>query len=158
MNKDELTNLFENNYKFYFAIVFRIVQNIADTEDILHDSFLKVYRSDKQLTGDDEIKPWFVTVCKNTALTFIEKKKKDFAREQKYAADNEQHINTENETIFMLVVEEQLSRLPEKLIPYFKEYIFEGSSIRSICKKYNVNRDKMRYWKKYLEKIMGNIL
>ena len=68
MTNDDLINLFENNYKYYFVIVFSIAQNITDAEDILQTAFLKAYITDKQKIKNEDMKRWFITVCKNTAI------------------------------------------------------------------------------------------
>ncbi|WP_302760942.1 sigma-70 family RNA polymerase sigma factor [Christensenella hongkongensis] len=157
MTNDDLINLFENNYKYYFVIVFSIAQNITDAEDILQTAFLKAYITDKQKIKNEDMKRWFITVCKNTAITFVIKREKDMVREQQYVLDNVSIKNVEEDSVFTIIVEEQLKDIPQELIPYFKELIFHGTSMRQICKKYGIPRDKMRYWKKYLEKAVKKL-
>ncbi len=158
MYDDVLLALFEKNYKFYFSIVFRVVKNIEDTEDILHNAFLKAYEADKSNMQDDELKRWFVTICKNTALTLIRKRRNDANRELQYVHEENQYDNAENDTVIKMAVEEQLKSIPTELLPCFREYIFGDISMREVCRKYGIPRDKMRYWKKHLEKIIKNIL
>lgn len=155
---NRLVVLYEKNYKFYFRIVFKIVGNIDDVEDILQTAFTKVYNSDNSHMKDDELKKWFVTVCKNTAKSFVLKKKKDLQREQKYYLENDIQKSMEDEVIFNAVVEQYLKSLPSEWIPYFKEYIIDDVPLRVICRKYGLNRDKMRYWKRKLKNIIKNAI
>ncbi len=154
---NRLVILYEENYKFYFAIVFRVVGNVADTEDILQIAFLKAYRSNTSHIRDGDLKKWFVTVCKNTAITYINKETSAAEREKKYFLESRIQQNIEDETIFNIILEQYLAALPSEFIPYFKEHLIDDVPIREICRKYGVNRDKMRYWKKQLKKFMKNI-
>ena len=55
--------------------------------------------------------------------------------------DNVSIKNVEEDSVFTIIVEEQLKDIPQELIPYFKELIFHGTSMRQICKKYGIPRD-----------------
>ncbi len=155
---DRLVVLFEKHYGFYFTIVFRILGNAADAEDVLQIAFMKAYRSATEHIGDQDLKRWFVVVCKNTALSYLEKNIKDAEREKAYFMEREAHYNVEDEAVLGIVVEQQLDTIPPELAPYLREHILDEVPIKVICRKYGVSRDKMRYWKKQLEKNLKNIL
>lgn len=69
---------FENLYDKYsgamFNIIFRIVQSNEVAEDVLQDSFLKIW---KNISTYDESKStiftWMLNVCRNTALDALRK-------------------------------------------------------------------------------------
>lgn len=47
-----------------------------NAEDILHDSFLKIYNARKTIDKNKDIRPWMKTITINTALNFLRKEKK----------------------------------------------------------------------------------
>lgn len=153
-----LAEIFQENYKFYFALVFRMVGNIADVEDILQTAFMRAYQSDLSKINNSDLKKWFVTVCRNTAITYMNKEKKNIARDHTYFLENEISQNAEDDIYFVTIAEELLCALPGELVPYFRKYLIEEIPIDVICRKHGVSKNKMRYWKKQLEKTLKKFL
>jgi len=60
------------------AVCFRYLGNEADTEDVLHECFLKVFTKIGQFTGTGSFDGWMKRIFINASLRFL-KNKQDFA-------------------------------------------------------------------------------
>ena len=73
MNAFEL--LVDRHKNYAFTIAHRIVQSVEVAEEIIQDSFVKVYRSVGSFKGDAKFTTWFYRVVYNTAVSSTRKKK-----------------------------------------------------------------------------------
>ena len=46
-----------------------------DAEDVVQDTFVKVWKNLKKFKGENKFKPWLFAIAKNTALDYLKKKK-----------------------------------------------------------------------------------
>jgi RNA polymerase sigma-70 factor, ECF subfamily len=69
---------FEEFYKRYhrriYSICLRMTRNIADTEDLTHDSLIQVYRHLADFRGDSAFSSWLYKVTVNQVLMYFNKK------------------------------------------------------------------------------------
>lgn len=56
-------------------IVFRMVSNQADREDICQDVFVKVYQNLKDFQFESRLSTWIAKIAYNTSINFLEKRK-----------------------------------------------------------------------------------
>ena len=56
-------------------MIFTIVKNKQDTEDLIQDTFIKVYESIDDFSMRDNFKYWLLQIAKNKAKDFLKKKK-----------------------------------------------------------------------------------
>ncbi|MBT3750015.1 MAG: sigma-70 family RNA polymerase sigma factor [Bacteroidetes bacterium] len=67
---------FIENYKdMAFSIAFRILSNPEDAEEIVQDSFLKVYKSLKKFRQDSSFSTWFFKIVVNSSLSRLKRHK-----------------------------------------------------------------------------------
>ena len=66
-----------NTYKerLYWHIR-RIVLNHDDTDDVLQNTFIKVYRNIDQFKGDSKLYSWMYRIATNESLTFLKQRSK----------------------------------------------------------------------------------
>jgi RNA polymerase sigma factor (sigma-70 family) len=67
--------LIEQNQRLVSHVVFRLVPNEFDREDICQEVFLKVYRNLAEFRHDSKVSTWIARIAYNTCLNFLEKKK-----------------------------------------------------------------------------------
>lgn len=68
--------LLYTNYKAYFArLAYKYVGNVEDTEDIVCDSFVRIFKYINQLKDDNYLIAWCGRVVITTALNCIKKRK-----------------------------------------------------------------------------------
>lgn len=78
-NKEALRLLFEENKKKIFSLAYQYVKNAEDAEDILQETFIKVYRSLHKLNMHDgtRFSPWLYRIGINCSIDYLRRKKKE---------------------------------------------------------------------------------
>jgi len=74
-NKKSFESIIETHQRLVSHIVFRMVQNAADQEDICQDVFLKVYQNLKGFQFESKLSTWIAKIAYNACLSFLEKKR-----------------------------------------------------------------------------------
>ncbi len=127
-----------NTYKerLYWHIR-RIVLNHDDTDDVLQNTFIKVYKNIDNFNGESKLYSWMYRIATNEALTFLKKKSKKLkisdAELQDKMIDNLQaDVYFEGDEI-QLKLQKAVATLPEKQklifnMKYFEEMKYEEIS------------------------------
>ena len=139
--KDTQAKAFEvliNTYKerLYWHIR-RIVLNHDDTDDVLQNTFIKIFRNIDKFKGDSKLYSWMYRIATNEALTFLKVKSKklgvDNEELQERMANNLQaDVYFEGDEI-QLKLQKAIALLPEKQklvfnMKYFEELKYEEIS------------------------------
>ena len=85
---EALHTLYEKTHKSVYAFALSITKNTHDAEDILQDTFLKIYQKAADYTSYDKPMAWIFTIARNFALMKIRDGKKEGSLED----DNERTI------------------------------------------------------------------
>ena len=91
-NQSAYNNLYEKYYNLIYGIVFSIMKNKADSEDVTHEIFTKIYKLDVNKLPVDHEASWLFTVSKNECLLFFRKSRPNISIDEIYempAASNE---------------------------------------------------------------------
>jgi len=68
----ELQNRFvQDNMRRVFLIIYRIVGNVADAQDLTQEAFIKVLQRADQLKDADKAAHWLSRIATNTAIDFL---------------------------------------------------------------------------------------
>jgi len=62
------------NLRRVFALIYRIVGNVADAQDLTQDTFIKALQRKDQLKDGDKASQWLGRVASNTAIDFLRRK------------------------------------------------------------------------------------
>ena len=65
MDKDKVSRYVELFHVAVFRLSYSYVRNRQDAEDIAQETFMKLYRSDKQFPSDNDVKAWLMRVAIN---------------------------------------------------------------------------------------------
>ncbi len=77
-NKEKNFEIFYKESKDYaFKIAFAIIKNEEDSEDIVQNLFLKIYKLPKEKLPTKNEASWLYSVVKNETLNYIKSKRKD---------------------------------------------------------------------------------
>ncbi|MEM8999260.1 MAG: RNA polymerase sigma factor [Bacteroidota bacterium] len=140
-HKDSQARAFEvlvNTYKerLYWHIR-RIVLNHDDADDILQNTFIKVYKNIDGFKGDSKLYSWMYRIATNESLTFLKQqsKKRGISNEelrQDLVENLQSDVYFEGDDI-QLKLQEALATLPEKQklvfnMKYFQEMKYEEIS------------------------------
>jgi RNA polymerase sigma-70 factor, ECF subfamily len=75
-----------------------------DAEDLIQETFVKVYKHIKTIDSSKNIKSWIYTIATNTAYDYLRKRK----REALVELDEEYETNVENTAYYSVSVEENI--------------------------------------------------
>lgn len=116
----------------------KIVKIHEDTDDVLQNVFIKIYRNISKFKGDSKLYTWLYRIATNESLTFIKKKQRnttetidnpDFKLSERLVADS----IMESETI-QDILQKAVATLPEKQKLIFNMRYFDEMSYQNISK------------------------
>lgn len=137
LNKDiafkELLSLYKEPLYWHIR---NIVKSHDDTDDVLQNTFIKVYRSIKKFKGDSKLYTWLYRIATNEAITLLNKNAKRLqisSEEIKDLAINnlKADVYFEGETI-QFKLQEALTSLPQKQQLVFNMKYFQDLKYREI--------------------------
>jgi len=130
-------------YKLYVQAMYntciRMVSNQYDAEDIIQESFVKVFNNLDSFRGDSSFGSWLKRIVINQSITFLRSKKQEFTE-----IDNLQIVADENEEenfpgINQVMVHESIKTLPEKARVVLNLYLLEGYKHKEIADILNIS-------------------
>ena len=105
-NMGKYNEFYEKYYTVVYGIVFSFIKNKENTEDIVQEIFVKIYKMDKESFPIKGELSWLYIVSKNEALQFLRKNKKEINIEEIYEIKKESNelediidMNTYNKMI-----------------------------------------------------------
>ncbi len=66
----------EAHMRRVFRLIYRVVGNVPDAQDLTQDAFIKALRRRDQLKDPDRAAQWLGRIAVNTALDFVRRKKR----------------------------------------------------------------------------------
>lgn len=100
---EEIVTTFEKPLWNYLV---RLVGGTDDAEDLIQDTFIKVYKNLKTIDPSKNIKSWIYTIATNTAYDFLRKKKRQATTE----LDEEYETNPSSASYNSVSVEESIEK------------------------------------------------
>ena len=130
---------FENIYNHYFQDIYRLTYSYtlsaSDTEDIIQNVWLKLYKHQNILALDDiEIKKWLIRVTINEC--------KDYFRSLKLKNFTISDLNLLTKTDTSIII--NLRVLPKKYFMPLYLYYYEGYKISEISKILNITESSTK--------------
>ena len=133
-------NIFEKYKNDIYRLAYSYTLNFSDTDDIVQNVFLKLYKTiRKSKMNDEHIKRWLIVVtnneCKNLLLSTWKKKTCKL---------EENIINYKSNDNYKFDIIDYLRKLPEKYrIPIYL-YYYEGYNIKEISQILNINESTLK--------------
>ncbi|MEN1785817.1 MAG: RNA polymerase sigma factor [Bacteroidota bacterium] len=131
---EELVNTYKERLYWHIR---RIVLDHNDADDVLQNTFIKVYKSINGFKGDSKLYSWLYRIATNEALTFLKKRSKERGvseetYQQHLVANLVSDVYFEGDTI-QLKLQKALATLPQKQklvfnMKYFQEMKYEAIS------------------------------
>ena len=118
-----------------YGYIFKQVRNKEDSEDVLQEVFIKVYRKLDQYDSEQNFTSWIVTITRNTIMDYFRRKKpKSELIDDLDMVDSETPEKVFLEKSFSRVLDNKISQLPDKyreliLLKYFEELTYDEISI-----------------------------
>lgn len=158
-NKSNFEEFYEKYNKLVYGIVFSILKNKEDSEDMMQNIFLKIHELPIEKLPKDNESSWLYQVTKNETLNYIKKQKNE------ENIDNIYKITEEDSEISQIIERETFNQLISKLSKEEQEIIslkiisnFSFSEIGRILNK-SVSTVKWKYYCsiKSLRMLLGNL-
>ncbi len=113
-----------------------IVLNHDDTDDVLQNTFIKVFSNIGKFKGDSKLYSWMYRIATNESLTFIEQRAKkqgisNVELQQKAILNLESDVYFEGNEI-QIKLQKAIANLPEKQQLVFKMKYFEDMKYENI--------------------------
>ncbi len=129
----ELLSLYKE--RLYWQIR-NIVKDHDDTDDVLQNTFIKIFKNIHQFKGDSQLFSWMYRIATNEALNFLNQK----ARKLKVTSEELQENivnNLESDVYFegdeiQLKLQKAITRLPEKQQQVFNMKYFQELKYKEI--------------------------
>jgi len=141
--------LFRQYSRFLLGVCLRYATDKAEAEDILQESFLKIYFNIKEYSGTGSFQGWLRKVAVNTAITHYHKNLKyryhvdidEYVSEETGVSSFEEDLFT-SEELYMV-----LSELPSGYRMVFNLYAVEGYKHKEIAEMLGIdtNTSKSQY-------------
>jgi len=114
----------------------KIVLDHDDTDDILQNTFIKVYRNIESFKGDSKLFSWMYRIATNEALTFLKSKSKRMGvdsveLQERMVANLQSDVYFEGDEIQMKL-QQAIATLPEKQKLVFNMKYFEDLKYEEI--------------------------
>ncbi|HTO34876.1 MAG TPA: sigma-70 family RNA polymerase sigma factor [Flavobacterium sp.] len=119
-----------------YNIIRNIVLNHDDADDVMQNTFIKIFRNIENFKGESKLFSWLYRIATNEALTFIKQKSK------MHSQTSEEFIRSETEKLIgdeyfdgdeiQLKLQKAISLLPEKQQLVFKMKYFEELTYENI--------------------------
>ncbi|WP_273275114.1 RNA polymerase sigma factor [Maribacter polysiphoniae] len=135
---DKAFEVLVNTYKerLYWHIR-RIVLNHDDSDDVLQNTFIKVYKNINGFKGESQLYSWMYRIATNESLTFLKKKSNkmgisDAELQGRMVSNLQADVYFDGDEI-QIKLQEAIARLPEKQklvfnMKYFQEMKYEEIS------------------------------
>ncbi len=73
---DAQTRFVQQNLRRVFLLIYRIVGNVDDAQDLTQETFIKALQRHSQLKDMDKATQWLLRIASNTAIDYLRRSKK----------------------------------------------------------------------------------
>lgn len=117
----------------------RIVGNSAEAEDVLQESFAKVFQHLPTFRSEATVGAWIKRIVVTTALSHLRSKKKLQVVEMQVLPDLKEEENADLEVFDAKTLHEAIKKLPEGSRVVFTLFAVEGMSHKDIAKELGIS-------------------
>ncbi len=114
----------------------KIVISHDDADDVLQNTFIKIYRNIHNFKEDSKLYSWMHRIATNESITFINKRAKsksvDITEYQKYLTETLQNDVLFNGEEIQIILQKAIATLPQKQQLVFKMKYFDEMKYKDI--------------------------
>lgn len=136
-NRKAQKALYDRYAKAMYHTIFRLVPYGPEAEDILQDSFVKVFAQLSGFQQKSSLGLWIKKICINTSLKHLRKHKNiSFLSEEHVPEEN---TEIKKECLSIDLIHQKVKQLPEGCRVVFSMYAFEELKHQEIAKLLNIS-------------------
>src|SRR5574344_1569667 len=128
MNKEKMMELYERNSDSVYRICLSYMKNVTDAEDIVQETFVKVFTSNVELENERHERGWLILTASNLCKDNL----KHWRRKNSRLEDFDDSIEEQNYGIDNTLAE--IMKIPNKYKTVLFLYYYEGYSTGEISK------------------------
>ena len=126
-NADEFKNIYDKYFNMIYRISLIYLSDIKEAEDVVQETFIKLFNSKRIFNSEEHIKAWLITVSKNLCKDML----KSFWKSRRVELVDQNSDNMEDPNLKYVV--EELLKLPSKYkiviyLFYYEEYYIKDIS------------------------------
>ncbi len=133
-NQSAQMKLYNKYVQAMYNIVIRMHPHPMDAEDILQDSFVKVFRNLSSFNGESTLGAWIKRIVINTCLNFLRKNKRLSFIQMEGAGEFSEEMEEKGTSIDMASIHHAIKQLPEGCRVIFSLHLLEGYQHKEIAK------------------------
>ncbi len=131
--------LYQHYYSLFLKICARYAKNMEDAEQLLNDSFLRIFHHVDRFLGSGSFEGWMKRIVVNTCLDYLKSKQLKNSLQLSHAAsaNDELQVPVNAEVLHHIEFKELLGliqTLPPVSKTVFNLYVFDGFSHKEIGK------------------------
>lgn len=136
--------LYEDYYGVLMPLCMRYADSDKEAEDILHDSFIKIFKNIEKYDPGTSLKNWMVKIVVNTAIDNFRR------RESKKTVelDNVYSLKTKEPNALQIITAEEIINAMQKLTHIyrvvFNMFVVEGYNHKEIAESLNISESTSR--------------
>lgn len=131
-----------------YAFAFGITRSVPLAEEIVQDSFLKLWQHRSELTEIIKFDSWFFTIARNLCYSALRKIALDRKAQTAHELQNEQPVATAEEILITRenreLVEAAINQLPEQQRRIYKLSREAGLTYEEIAAELNISRNTVK--------------
>ncbi len=136
--------LYEEFYGVLMPICLRYANSFRDAEDVLHESFIKIFKNIEKYKPGTSLKGWMSRIVINTSIDHYRKQSK----KKTVSLDNVYHLKTREPTALeSLSIEEiigAMHKLTKMYRTIFNMFVVEGYSHKEIALRLKISESTSR--------------
>ncbi|PCJ56790.1 MAG: hypothetical protein COA79_17710 [Planctomycetota bacterium] len=133
---ETLNGLLKEYHQFIYNVVWQVVKNSHDAEDLTQNVLLKVLNHLHNLSTEVGLKSWAYRVAMNEGITFYRRRAMMLSKKNQLA--NQKNDTKDEETTF--VIHEHISRLTEDARLLVIEKFFHGKTLEELGRLFNLSK------------------
>ncbi len=144
------------------GVCMRYASSEIEADDILQESFIKVFKNLKNYTDNGKLGAWIRTITVNTAIEFYRKRSVQTQHLNDLALEAETYGSIEIfETIDLKILQQEIQKLPDGFRIVFNLYAIEGFTHKEISQELGISigtsKSQFSRAKKLLQKKVNKI-
>ncbi len=144
------------------GVCMRYASSEIEADDILQESFIKIFKNLKNYTDNGKLGAWIRTITVNTAVEFYRKRSLQTKHLNDLALEAETHGSIEIfETIDLKILQQEIQKLPDGFRIVFNLYAIEGFTHKEISQELGISigtsKSQFSRAKKILQKKVNKI-
>jgi len=151
----------EQLYKLYFNTFYHFCTQRGVKQDeaigIIHDAFLKIYKSIDSLQDTDKFNAWVWTILRNSLTDILRLKAKEYLSLESSDHPGLPSIQPNEHALFDHELNDMLQHLPKTTREVFIQFAMEGYPHEEIAKKLHITASTSRWHVSAARKILQQL-